>query len=106
VRREAGSRVRKTPEEEELMDFKRLIARGRKVVDDRGGVDALKADAKELRDVAKGEGTLSDKAKAAAAALKDEGAKGDDAPEGQAEPAAGQAPGQPATATTDPPAAS
>jgi hypothetical protein len=97
------------------MDFRKLINRGKKVVEDRGGVEALKADAKELRDIAKGEGKLSDKAKAAAAALKDEGAKGQapepsDAPEGQAEPSAPppavQGESQPATSAGDPPAAS
>jgi hypothetical protein len=55
------------------MNFKRLADQAKKIVDKRGGTDALKGDAAELRDIAKGKGSLSDKAKAAAAALKDPG---------------------------------
>ncbi len=43
------------------------------MVDDRGGVDSLKEDAQELADIAKGKGSLSDKAKEAAAAVKQPG---------------------------------
>jgi hypothetical protein len=60
------------------VDFNRLFRRAKKVVEDRGGTDALKEDAEELRDVAKGHGSLGDKAKAAAEALKDPGAPGDE----------------------------
>lgn len=56
------------------MDFKKLIDKGKKMVDDRGGVDSLKEDAQELADIAKGKGSLSDKAKQAAAAVKRPGA--------------------------------
>ena len=55
------------------MDFKKLIDKGKKMVDDRGGVDSLKEDAQELADIAKGKGSLSDKAKEAAAAVKQPG---------------------------------
>ena len=55
------------------MDLKRLFNKGKKIVDDRGGVDALKGDAQELAGIAKGKGSLSDKAKEAAAAIKDPG---------------------------------
>ena len=55
------------------MNFKRLTDQAKKIVDKRGGSDALKEDAAELRDIAKGKGSLSDKAKAATAALKDPG---------------------------------
>jgi hypothetical protein len=65
------------------MDLKRLFNKGKKVVDERGGVDSLKEDAGELTDIAKGKGSLSDKAKEAAAAIKDPGAPG-----GQDKPAA------------------
>lgn len=56
------------------MDLKGLFNKGKKIVDDRGGVDSLKADAQEVAEIAKGKGSLSDKAKEAAAAIKDPGA--------------------------------
>ena len=65
------------------MDFNRLFRRAKKVVEDRGGTDALKKDAEELRGVARGEGSLGDKAKAAAEALKDPGAPGEEHPREQ-----------------------
>jgi hypothetical protein len=55
------------------MDFKKLFDKGKKMVDDRGGVDSLKEDAQELADIAKGKGSLTDKAKEAAAAVKEPG---------------------------------
>jgi hypothetical protein len=60
------------------VDFNRLLRRTKKVVEERGGTDALKEDAQELRDVAKGHDSLGDKAKAAAEALKDPGAPGEE----------------------------
>jgi hypothetical protein len=60
------------------VDFNRLFRRAKKVVEERGGTDSLKKDAQEVRDVAKGEGSLGDKAKAAAEALKDPGAPGEE----------------------------
>jgi hypothetical protein len=73
------------------MDFKKLADKAKETIDERGGVDSLKADAEELKRVAKGSGSLTDKAKAAAAALKDPGAKqGHKAkPEGEMHPAKG-----------------
>ena len=58
------------------MDFKKLADKAKETIDKRGGTDALKADAEELKKIAKGKGSLTDKAKAAASALKDPGAKG------------------------------
>lgn len=70
------------------MDLKRLFNKGKKIVDERGGVDSLKQDAEELKDIAKGKGSLTDKAKGAAAAIKDPGARGGERkPAGQAKPA-------------------
>ncbi|HET7418163.1 MAG TPA: hypothetical protein VFJ61_11120 [Solirubrobacterales bacterium] len=60
------------------MDFKKLANKAKDTIDKRGGVDSLKADAEELKKVAKGSGSLTDKAKAAAQALKDPGARGQD----------------------------
>jgi hypothetical protein len=68
------------------MDFKKLAAKAKDTIDKRGGMDSLKADAEELKKVAKGKGSLTDKAKAAAAAVKEPGAR---------ERASGQHKGQP-----------
>ena len=68
-----------------MVDFKKLSTQAKDLVEKRGGTDALKKDAAELTEIAKGKGSISDKAKAAAAALKDPGAKE------PAEPAAARA---------------
>jgi hypothetical protein len=60
------------------MDFKKLANKAKETIDKRGGVDSLKADAEELKNVAQGKGSLSDKAKAAAQAIKDPGERGPD----------------------------
>jgi hypothetical protein len=62
------------------MDFKSLQRKAKQLIDRRGGTDSLKADAEELRDIAKGPGSLADKSKRAGEALKDPGAEGSDAP--------------------------
>jgi hypothetical protein len=59
-----------------MVNFKRLADKAKDVVDKRGGTEALKKDAEELKGIAKGKGSLKDKAKAAADALKDPGEKG------------------------------
>ena len=58
------------------MKMNKLFDKAKKAIDDRGGMDSLKEDAAELKEVAKGKGSLSDKAKAAAAAIKEPGAPG------------------------------
>ena len=63
-----------------MVNFKKLADKAKDVVDKRGGVDSLKEDAEELKGIAKGKGSLSDKAKAAGKAVKDPGAKGPDQP--------------------------
>lgn len=55
------------------MDLKNLFNKGKKMVDERGGVDSLKEDAQELAGIAKGKGSLTDKAKEAAEAVKEPG---------------------------------
>ena len=55
------------------MDFKKLASKAKDTIDKRGGMDSLKADAEELKKVAKGDGSLTDKAKAAAKAIKEPG---------------------------------
>jgi hypothetical protein len=56
------------------MGLRDLFGRAKKTVDDRGGADSLKEDAEELKDIARGGGSTTDKAKEAAEALKDPGA--------------------------------
>lgn len=90
-----------------MVNFKRLTDQAKKAIDKRGGMDSLKEDAGELRDIAKGKGSLKDKAKDAGKAVKDPGAKGPDQPGKRAggqrhEPAGEQPPG--ATSETDEPA--
>jgi hypothetical protein len=58
-----------------LRRVKGLAGKAKEQVDKRGGTDALKEDASELKDIAKGKGSLKDKTKAAADAVKDPGAK-------------------------------
>ncbi len=61
-----------------MVNLRRLADRATKIVEKRGGTDALKEDAEELKDIATGEGSLKDKAKAAADAVKDPGAAGEE----------------------------
>jgi hypothetical protein len=55
-----------------------LADKAREMFNKRGGTDAAKEDVQELKDIQAGEGSLSDKAKAAVDALKDPGANGPD----------------------------
>ena len=55
----------------EMVNFRSLADRAKKVVDKRGGTDALKEDAEELKDIATSKGSVKDKAKAAGEAIKD-----------------------------------
>jgi hypothetical protein len=52
------------------MDLKGLQRKAKQLIDRRGGTDSLKADAEELKDIAKGSGSVADKAKRAGEALK------------------------------------
>lgn len=56
------------------MNFKKLTQQAKKIVDQRGGTESLKQDAQELQSIAKSKGSMSDKAKKAAEALKEPGA--------------------------------
>ena len=77
------------------MNFKSLQRKAKQLIDRRGGTDSLKADAEELKDIAKGPGSFSDKAKRAGDAPKDLGATCADTP---------ASPRAPATDTPAPPA--
>ncbi len=75
------------------MDFEKLTTKAKEFVDEHGGVDELKKEAEKLKGIAGGEGTLSDKARAASQVAKEYAASKrspDQAPPGQAPP--GQAP--------------
>jgi hypothetical protein len=60
------------------MDFKSLQRKGKQLIDRRGGTDSLKTDAEKLRGIAKGPGTVADKAKRAGEVLKNPGANDPD----------------------------
>jgi hypothetical protein len=62
-----------------MVNFKKLTDKAKDQVDKRGGPDALKGDLDELTDIAKSKGSVKDKAKAAGEAIKEPGAKGEDA---------------------------
>ncbi|MGD9573259.1 MAG: hypothetical protein AB7V62_15355 [Thermoleophilia bacterium] len=62
------------------MDIDKITEQAKQIIEDRGGMDALKDDAMELKDIATGEGSLTDKAKAAVEAIKDAGAPGEETP--------------------------
>jgi hypothetical protein len=91
------------------MDLKSLQRKAKQLIDKRGGTDSLKADAEELKDIARSPGSVTDKAKRAGQALKDPGAKGPDTPAAQppatatAEASAPPAPEAPATPEPTPP---
>jgi len=67
-----------------MANLGRLAKRAKDLADKRGGSEALKGDANELKDIAKGKGSLKDKAKAAAGALKEPGKAGDKGAEEEA----------------------
>ena len=62
------------------MDFKKITDRAKDLVEKRGGPESVKQDAEELKGIAGGQGSLTDKAKAAAAAIKEPGAADDASP--------------------------
>jgi len=57
-------------------NLKKVADKAKETVEKRGGTDALKEDAQELKSIAKGKGSLKDKAKAATDAVKEPGAGG------------------------------
>jgi hypothetical protein len=60
-----------------MVNLRRLADQAKRLVDKRGGTDALKEDAEELKDIATGKGSVKDKATKAAKAVKDPGAPGE-----------------------------
>jgi hypothetical protein len=71
-----------------------LLTRAKELFTRRGGTEAAKQDAQEVKDVAQSDASMGDKAKASAEAIKDPGAPGE--PGQAAEPGrTGEAPGTP-----------
>jgi hypothetical protein len=89
------------------MRYQRIARIAKEAIDKRGGVEALKQDMQGVAEAAKGKGSLKEKAKAAAEALKQPGsATHPDAPvtPGPGAPTATPAPAAPtATPTATPP---
>ncbi len=80
---------------------------GKEIVDQRGGTESVNEDAEELLDIAKRQGSMSDKLKAAAQAIQEPGAHRDpQAPAtGQAgSPASAEETGEPGSQGADEPA--
>ncbi len=74
------------------MDWKTMADKAKQTFQQRGGADAAKEDAGELRDIARGQGSLTDKAKEAAAALREPGAHHPDSPDAPSQDEAGAGP--------------
>jgi hypothetical protein len=53
------------------MDFEKLAAKAKEYVDEHGGNEELQREAQKLEAIAEGEGTLSEKAKAASQVAKE-----------------------------------
>ena len=58
------------------MTFADVMSKAKDIFKKRGGAQAAKEDAAEVKDIAQDEGSAAEKAKAAAEALKDPGAPG------------------------------
>lgn len=74
------------------MDWKMMADKAKQTFQQRGGADAAKEDAGELRDIARGQGSLTDKAKEAAAALREPGAHHPDSPDAPSQGETGAVP--------------
>jgi hypothetical protein len=61
------------------VDWKKLTDKAEQLIDERGGMESVKEDAQELAGIAEGEGSLTEKLKAAGQAIKQPGAPGDQA---------------------------
>jgi hypothetical protein len=62
------------------MNLSSLTTKAKEMFQRRGGSEAAKQDAQELKDIAQGPGSMTDKAKEAGEALKDPGAPGEEQP--------------------------
>jgi hypothetical protein len=74
-----------------LMDLGSLTSKAKELFTRRGGSATAKEDAQELKDIARSDASMGDKAKEGFEALKDPGAPGEERPPaGQERPPAGQ----------------
>jgi hypothetical protein len=62
------------------MNWKAMADKAKQTFQQRGGSEAAKEDAEELRDIVHGQGSIADKAKGAAAAIREPGAHHPDSP--------------------------
>ena len=67
------------------MNWKAMADKAKQTFQQRGGSEAAKEDAEELRDIAHGQGSITDKAKEAAAAIREPGAHHPDSPDAQSQ---------------------
>jgi hypothetical protein len=75
------------------MDLSRLTSRAKDIFTRRGGSEAAKQDAQELKDIARSDASMGDKAKEAMDALKEPGAPGGEPrPAGEEPRSAGEEP--------------
>lgn len=65
------------------MDFKTIADKAKRMIAQRGGPESVKEDALEVEGILKGEGSATDKAKQAAAAIKEPGAHTEPGASGQ-----------------------
>ena len=65
------------------MNWKTMADKAKQTFQQRGGSRAAKEDAEELRNIAQGQGSIADKAKEAAAAIREPGAHPPDSPDAQ-----------------------
>jgi hypothetical protein len=65
------------------MNWKAMADKAKQTFQQRGGSEAAKEDAEELRDIVRGQGSVTDKAKEAAAAIREPGAHHPDSPGAQ-----------------------
>ncbi len=63
------------------MNWKTMADKAKQVFQQRGGATAAKEDAEELRNIAQGQGSVADKAKQAAEAIREPGAHHPDSPD-------------------------
>lgn len=68
------------------MNLGKLAGQAKQLIDKRGGIESVKEDAIELKNIAGEKGSMAGKAKEAAAALEDPGAPGDPAAPTQSTP--------------------
>ena len=81
------------------MDLSRLTSKAKELFTRRGGTEAAKEDAQEIKDIARSDASIGDKAKEGFEALKDPGAPGEERraggeerpPAGEERPPAGEA---------------